>query len=115
MSTIQSLKPSASLTYKINSRLQMFSTISLLVLFVAAAQGRSLRGVSKPGSGNLFVDERAKPAGSGGVAVGLLDEPNWCHCYNSETGGSLAYDCGENTCSFCCSSMNDDWIGLDDD
>mmetsp|Transcript_17595 Transcript_17595/g.24956 ORF Transcript_17595/g.24956 Transcript_17595/m.24956 type:complete len:99 (+) Transcript_17595:171-467(+) len=98
----------------------MFSKISLLVLFVATAQadyeqGRSLRGVSKPDDGNLFADERAKPAGSGGVAVGLLDEPNWCHCYNPVTGGSLAYDCGESTCSWCCSGMNNDWIGLDDD
>lgn len=99
----------------------MFSTISLYVLCVATAQadyeqGRSLRGVTKPdSSGNLFVDERAKPAGEGGVAVGLLDEPNWCLCYNQETGGSLAYDCGDSTCSFCCSGMNDDWIGLDDD
>ena len=103
-----------------NLRLLKFSTISLFVLFVATVkadyeQGRSLRGVSKPDTSNLFVDVRANPTGAGGVAVGLLDEINWCNCYNQELGGSLAYDCGESTCSWCCSSMNDDWIGLDDD
>mmetsp|Transcript_17596 Transcript_17596/g.24957 ORF Transcript_17596/g.24957 Transcript_17596/m.24957 type:complete len:99 (+) Transcript_17596:171-467(+) len=83
----------------------MFSKISLLVLFVATAQadyeqGRSLRGVSKPDDGNLFADERAKPAGSGGVAVGFGEEELLCNCDGSQ------HDCTNfyipNDCDTCC-------------
>eukprot|EP00574_Skeletonema_japonicum_P004667 CAMPEP_0201725016 /NCGR_PEP_ID=MMETSP0593-20130828/8548_1 /ASSEMBLY_ACC=CAM_ASM_000672 /TAXON_ID=267983 /ORGANISM="Skeletonema japonicum, Strain CCMP2506" /LENGTH=106 /DNA_ID=CAMNT_0048216331 /DNA_START=82 /DNA_END=399 /DNA_ORIENTATION=+ len=104
-----------------NPRLQMFSTISLFLLCMATAQsedfeqgqGRSLRGVSKPDSGNLFVDERAKP-GSGETAVGLLGDQLLCNCDNGQ------HDCTNfyipNDCSTCCwhwdqyPDGNDDWV-----